>query len=327
VLELESLSLADLIRLREHLSEVLTRRFERNLAVAFTDVVGSTAYFAQFGDEAGRGLQQRHIDLITDVWKAHGGRIVDTAGDGAFSCFPNCDEAAEALIELQEKIQAQNRLRAREHHLTVRAGLHWGAVLTDGVVASGDVVNLGARVASSAQPSEIRVTRGAADELTSRLRSRCEPHGAVEMKGVSRPVELLVLRWREQVIRPTSVEITESGERFALPDKPVIRFGRLREHAGTIANDIVLSLPDKTALMRISRWHFELRHEGDLLFLHPVSEQGVLVDSRPVAKGERARVNAGTVVQISDVITLRFVTESSPESDQELRTFINSRAR
>ena len=39
-------------------------RFERRRALVFSDVVGSTPYFARFGDEAGRQLQQRHVDLL-----------------------------------------------------------------------------------------------------------------------------------------------------------------------------------------------------------------------------------------------------------------------
>ena len=59
----ETLSLTEIIKLQTQLSEVLKRRFERNLALAFSDVVNSTTYFATFGDEAGRRLQQLHLDL------------------------------------------------------------------------------------------------------------------------------------------------------------------------------------------------------------------------------------------------------------------------
>ena len=45
------LSMTEIIRLRDLLSKALTRRFERPLALAFSDVVGSTPYFARFGDE------------------------------------------------------------------------------------------------------------------------------------------------------------------------------------------------------------------------------------------------------------------------------------
>ena len=38
---------------------------------------------------------------------------------------------------------------ARDHQLQVRIGVHWGPVLTDGQIVSGDSVNLCARVAAS----------------------------------------------------------------------------------------------------------------------------------------------------------------------------------
>ena len=42
----------------------MTHRFERHLALNFTDIVESTRCFAQFGDEAGRRLRQLHFDLL-----------------------------------------------------------------------------------------------------------------------------------------------------------------------------------------------------------------------------------------------------------------------
>jgi hypothetical protein len=53
-----SLSMTDIIRLQTVLSAALVRRFERSMALAFSDIVGSTRYFARFGDEAGCRLQQ-----------------------------------------------------------------------------------------------------------------------------------------------------------------------------------------------------------------------------------------------------------------------------
>ena len=96
-LDLEHLGLTEIIRLQNRLSEILRRRFTRSLALCFTDIVGSTAYFARFGDEAGRRLQQRHFDLLERAIGAGGGRVIDTAGDGAFSCFPSVEAGAGAL--------------------------------------------------------------------------------------------------------------------------------------------------------------------------------------------------------------------------------------
>ena len=52
-----------------------------------------------------------------------------------------------------------NAARGRQHQLQVRVGMHWGPVLSDGEAVSGDAVNLCARVAASAEPGEIRLTR------------------------------------------------------------------------------------------------------------------------------------------------------------------------
>src|SRR5262245_41108179 len=110
----ESMPLVEIIRLQEHLSALLQRKFSRELALVFSDVVGSTAYFARYGDEAGRMLQQRHIDLLERAIAPHGGRIVDTAGDGAFSCFPRPEAASKALCELLELASEQNAGKTRE---------------------------------------------------------------------------------------------------------------------------------------------------------------------------------------------------------------------
>ena len=86
--DLDALTFTEMIQLQTQLGEAVKRRFEKQLCLVFTDVVGSTAYFARFGDAAGRGLQQRHFDLLRHALPAGGGRIVDTAGDGAFAVFP-----------------------------------------------------------------------------------------------------------------------------------------------------------------------------------------------------------------------------------------------
>jgi hypothetical protein len=46
--DFENLTLTELVRLQSELSQSLTRRFERRLALTFSDIVGSTAYFARF---------------------------------------------------------------------------------------------------------------------------------------------------------------------------------------------------------------------------------------------------------------------------------------
>lgn len=311
-----ALSLTEMIRVREHLSEEITRKFERRVALAFSDVVGSTNYFASFGDRAGRALQQRHIDLLEEVLQPFAGRIVDTAGDGAFMCFPTADQAIEALALAQEKIVEINSTRAQEHHLLVRIGIHFGPALTDGVVVTGDSVNLCARVTATANASVIRLTKAAFMELSSARRLKCKAIAAVELKGIAQPVDVLEFAWREAVALPSTVLVEETGQIYKLPQSPTITFGRLAEHDGTRANDVVLTLPDETKLARISRWHFELHRLPDGYYLRPVSEQTTELNGVAVARGAQVLLRPGAKVRLGGVMTLVFFSDQTASLSQ-----------
>lgn len=302
----ERLTLTDIVRLQDVLSKALTRRFEKKLGLAFSDVVGSTPYFARFGDEAGRKLQQRHFDLLSDAIAPHGGRVVDTAGDGAFVAFPDGTAAVRAMMELMEKLAKDNDARPSDHRLTLRIGCHSGPVLTDGAQVSGDSVNLCARVASSAGPGEVRLTTGAYTDLTDiPLRLRCRRVRDVELKGLKQPVDLFTLIWQDPLRFPSLVRF-EDGSELPLPPQDVIRFGRLREQDGVAANDIVFNMADQHVLARISRWHFELHRRWQGFLLRSVTSAITEVDGRPVARGEEVPVLPGTKVRLGGVVTVEF---------------------
>jgi class 3 adenylate cyclase len=305
--DLDALGLDELIRLQDLVARTLQRRFEHTVALAVTDIVGSTSYFARFGDQAGRALHQRHLDLVREVLPARGGRIVDTAGDGAFSCFAGVEEAAAALIELQARITADNVERPREHQLSVRAAIHWGRVLTDGTVVSGDAVNLCHRVAATADGAELRMTRAASLQLPVERRRLCRALRPVALKGIADTVEILVLHWRDRAAFPVAVRVEETGEEIPLPDRDTLRFGRLRERDGQPLCDVVLTLPDKEHCQSISRCHFELWRRPDGVRLRPVSDQRTEVDGEIVPRDAEVVVRAGSVARLSRRMTLTFL--------------------
>ncbi len=308
------LSMTEIIRLQEALSKALVRRFEQRLALAFSDIVGSTAYCARFGNEAGRMVQQRHLDLVQQAIPRGQGRVVDTAGDGVFLCFPTVDGAVDAVTELERSISADNAGRSSDHQLRIRIGIHYGAVLTDGVVVTGDPVNSCARVAQSARPGEIRLTREAFRNLSDagdRLLCRPLPPGEVAVMD-RLTAELVVLDWRDRSVFPGLVRL-EGGREIPLPEQDHISFGRLREQDGVPANDIVLECAEETLTRQISRWHFELRRQADGFRLRPLSEAETEVDGRAIAKGEEVAVRPGTTVRVGGVLSLQFVARTAPE--------------
>jgi class 3 adenylate cyclase len=311
VADLDRLSLTELIQLQNALGETLKRRFERRLCLCFSDVVGSTPYFARFGDAAGRGLQQRHLDLLTAALQGHNGRIVDTAGDGAFTVFASAEQAAESFIALETLASAQNAGYAREHQLAVRIGLHYGPALTDGVAVTGDSVNYAARVSSSGGPGEIRLSKAAFLELSTEKRLRCRGLAPIELKGVAGPQDLLLLEWRDRNAFPSRARVVETGEEIPLPPQDTITFGRLKERNGFVANDIVLTLPDAERAKSISRWHFELRRNPQGFLLRSVTDQQTEVDGELLPKGGERAVKPGTFVRVAKVLTLEFLGDTS----------------
>lgn len=305
----EQLSLTELIRLQDVLSKAVVRRFEKRLALVFSDMVGSTPYFARFGDTEGRKLQQRHYDLVGEAIAPQGGRVVDTAGDGVFLVFDSSTAAARAMVQLQRAIARDNESRAPEHRLSVRIGIHAGPVLTDGAAVSGDAVNFCSRVASAAGANELRLSGAAHAELTDmELRLRARRQRPVELKGVAAPQELFALDWLDATKFPTLVRF-EDGSEQRLPTLDVIRFGRLREQEGAVANDVVLAFADPNLTSRISRWHFELHRRADGFMLRSVSSAPTELDGRLVPRGEDVPLRPGAKVRLGEAVTLEFVAE------------------
>lgn len=319
-LDLEHLDLTEIIRLQNRLSDVLRRRFARSLALCFTDIVGSTPYFALHGDEAGHRLQQRHFDLVDRAFLPRGGRVVDTSGDGAFSVFPGVEAAAGALIELFRLLYDDNAGRAREDQLQVRSGLHWGEVLTNGAVVSGEAVNLCSRVAETGGSAEIRLTREAFRELPNPMKLRCLRLPPMPLKGVPGVVEVLVLEWQDLGLFPVSVHIEETGQTLTLPEQDTISFGRLADGEGGLSgNDIVLHAREPAATQSMSRFHFELRRKADGFVLRALTPRLTEVDGLVVPHGGEARVGPGSVVRVASTLTLTFLG-AKPTEDPGLST-------
>jgi hypothetical protein len=169
-------------------------------------------------------------------------------------------------------------------------------------------VNLCARIAASADPGQIRLSRELFQEFGVAHRLLCRAIGPVELKGAGRSIELLGLEWRDRSRYPSAVRVRETGQLITLPARDIISFGRLEVVEGMVANDVVLALPDASATRQISRWHFELRRRAAGFALRAVSSQPTDVDGLPLAHGDEVPVRPGTVVQLANVMTLEFVS-------------------
>jgi len=149
---------------------------------------------------------------------------------------------------------------------------------------------------------------------------------AVTAKGIPEPIDVLAFQWRDLRRFPCTVIVVETGQQIRLPDQDRVTFGRLREHNGVQANDVVLALPDHNLTQRISRWHFELKRAPDGMRLRQLSPGLTDVDGCVLEKDSEVTIGHGSLVRISDVVTLQFLADPrNPDRDHDGdRTLIES---
>lgn len=118
--------------------------------VLFTDIVDSTARAAELGDARWRALVERHHALVRPAIARYGGVEVDTAGDGFFATFDGPGRAVRAAQSIVNGVQSLG--------LAIRAGVHTGECELINGKPGGLTINIGARIAALATPSEVLVS-------------------------------------------------------------------------------------------------------------------------------------------------------------------------
>jgi adenylate cyclase len=180
----------------------------RPRAILFTDIVGSTSYFARHGDEAGLRMLAQHNRALFPVVEEANGRIVKTIGDSILAVFDQPVDALQAAWGLQQRLaQLRSTLAAEEEGIHIRVGVHYGLVTEKDNDIFGDAVNLAERVKSRAAGDEVFVSRTLRDMVRARPGFVFQSAGLHELKGASEPMELFQLtgavatapvpRWRK----------------------------------------------------------------------------------------------------------------------------------
>lgn len=137
---------------------------ERKLAtVLFADLVGSTALVSGSDPEVARRRVTRFFDRVSTCIEAHGGTVEKFAGDAVMAAFgipraheDDAERAVRAALSIRDSVG--------ELGLDLRIGIEAGQVLadeTESTFATGEAVNVAARLQQSAEPNEILVGPGA----------------------------------------------------------------------------------------------------------------------------------------------------------------------
>jgi class 3 adenylate cyclase/tetratricopeptide (TPR) repeat protein len=145
------------------------REVRKIVTVVFSDVTGSTAMGESLDPESLRSLMTRYFDRMRAVLERHGGTVEKFIGDAVMAVFgiPHIHEddalrAVRAAAEMSEALAELNKELERDHGVTIatRTGVNTGEVVagTGGqTIATGDAVNVAARLEQAAKPGEILI--------------------------------------------------------------------------------------------------------------------------------------------------------------------------
>jgi predicted ATPase/class 3 adenylate cyclase len=203
----------------------------KTVTVLFCDVTGSTSLGEQLDPESMRRVMLRYFDEMRTVLERFGGTVEKFIGDAVMAVFgvPTVheDDALRAVRAAEEMRAALARLndeleKAWGVRLDERIGINTGEVVAGnpaagGTLATGDAVNVAARLQQAAQPGEILI-----GTETYRL-----VKGAVK----AGPLEAYSLKGKSETVAPWRLERVIKGARGLLSqlDSPLV--GREHERA------------------------------------------------------------------------------------------------
>src|SRR5579884_293019 len=162
---------------------------ERKLAtVLFVDLVSSTESLAGADPEVVRRRVTRFFEQVSHCIVTHGGTVEKFAGDAVMAAFgvplaheDDAERGVRAAVAILERV--------RELGLEARIGVESGEVVAedgDSTFATGEAVNLAARLQQHAAPNEVLVGPGAAALLRNIV--ELEALHPIELRGWADPV-------------------------------------------------------------------------------------------------------------------------------------------
>lgn len=146
-------------------------------------------------DEEGTLAMLKHYrDAMSRLIEAHGGRVVNTWGDGVIAEFPSVVECLRAAMDVQNELAGQNAARPADGRMLFRIGINLGDVIVDGDDLYGDGVNIAARLQASATAGGIVISNTVYDQVRNKVAVGFDFLGPLEVKNVADGVPSYAVR-------------------------------------------------------------------------------------------------------------------------------------
>lgn len=166
-------------------------------SILFTDLVGSTAMYAERGDPAAFVEVKKHFEQVFAIVAQHRGAIVKTIGDAVMAAFNDPVDAVRAARAVHDAFPPGRGPGSLRLRVSINSGTCIAVRLNSAIDYFGHTVNLAAKLQAVAEAWQIALGEttlaapGVADYLAAQGAALEEL--AVDLKGIGAPVP--VRRW------------------------------------------------------------------------------------------------------------------------------------
>lgn len=256
---------------------------ERQRVLMFADVCGSVSLYEKLGDSEAPHAIERCLKRMSRAVETYRGEVRQLAGDELFAVFESADEAAQAAVEMQLRIDDLPPVSG--HKLTIRVGLHLGMLTDDTGMPGGEALKSTARLAALALAGEILTSEAFIQALPQHTSLLFKPKaGSHPVFEQNRPLTLYQFFWQGQVLAGSAPPpiitaaipaatvarlcVRYHGRAFLLDDKsPMLSLGR------DLGNELVIE--DRKA----SRLHARIERRDDRYYFVDISTNGSFVST------------------------------------------------
>ena len=150
-------------------------------------------------------------DAMASLIAAHGGRVVNTWGDGVLAEFPSVVEAVRAAIDVQTELGHRNAGVPDATRMLFRIGINLGDVIVEDGDLYGDGVNIAARLQEQAAPGGIVISRTVYDQVRNKVAVGFDFLGQLAVKNIDETIASYALRLGGDTAEPAGAAARGSG--------------------------------------------------------------------------------------------------------------------
>ncbi len=297
---------------------------EQELAILFSDVVGSTQLYESLGDDIARETVQAAVEQMKQATVENGGTVIKTMGDEVMATFDTVRESMMAASAMQSNISDHSLLENSSVRVNIRIGCHFGSVVVENKDVFGAAVHTANRLTSQAKARQILITADTLERLGADWTERVRQIGMVTLRGQSGEVAMYEVLWSQDDNTSVVPEMSSSlppikkagklrlrfqGQEVVLAEDKMrsVTMGRADDSDVTIKGNLISRLH---ARIELKRTHYELIDQStNGTFLNPEGAEEIYLRRDSAVLSGRGIIGLGRVADAGTPLAIEYILE------------------